>query len=99
MSLTCQLSKPVQNVSGVFTGKQRWSNLIGKNVQRTGMGGRKCLEQLLRINPGIKVLVASGYAADVQVRQIVEAGVKGFLRKPYNVRQMLREVRRVLDVA
>jgi two-component system, cell cycle sensor histidine kinase and response regulator CckA len=62
-----------------------------------GMGGRKCLEQILKINPRAKVLIASGYAAEASAEETRKGGAKGFLRKPYSLQQMLLEVRRVLD--
>jgi PAS domain S-box-containing protein len=62
-----------------------------------GMGGRRCLEQILQINSGAKVLIASGYAANASSEETRKIGAKGFLGKPYSLQQMLQEVRRVLD--
>ena len=61
------------------------------------MGGRECLRELLSIDPTAKVLIASGYAADGQIDATLEEGAKASIRKPYNVGQMLRKVRKVLD--
>jgi two-component system, cell cycle sensor histidine kinase and response regulator CckA len=61
------------------------------------MGGKQCLEELLKIEPQIKVLIASGYSADGRTKEIVEAGAKGFVSKPYNVQSMLQAARDALD--
>ena len=62
------------------------------------MGGKQCLEGLLSLNPSVKVIIASGYSADGPTKDTLTAGVKGFVSKPYNIRQMLGVVREVLDL-
>jgi DNA-binding NtrC family response regulator len=62
-----------------------------------GMGGKKCLEELLRMNPLVNVVIASGYSINEPMREALDEGAKGFIRKPYELRQMLKTVREVLD--
>jgi two-component system, cell cycle sensor histidine kinase and response regulator CckA len=61
------------------------------------MGGAECLRELLQIDQRVNVLVASGFSADASVRKTVEIGAKGFVSKPFRVKDLLRDVRRVLD--
>ena len=61
------------------------------------MGGKQCLEELLKIDPQVKALVASGFAANGQTKEAMETGARGFVSKPYNVKHMLQAVRGVLD--
>jgi two-component system cell cycle sensor histidine kinase/response regulator CckA len=61
------------------------------------MEGHRCLEELLKINPSVKIVIASGYSPNAQARKAIETGAKGFVKKPFDVRQMLMEVRTVLD--
>ncbi len=61
------------------------------------MGGTKCLEELLKIAPHVKVIIASGYAADGQMQETIESSAKAFVSKPYDIRGLLRTVRQVLD--
>ena len=61
------------------------------------MGGKQCLEELLRVDRNIRVLIASGFAANGQTKEAIETGARGFVGKPYNVKQMLKAVREVLD--
>jgi PAS domain S-box-containing protein len=62
-----------------------------------GMGGDKCLRGLLELNPQAKVLMASGYSVNEAAKEAIEAGAKGFVAKPYQVREMLGVVREVLE--
>lgn len=61
------------------------------------MGGRQCLEDLLSVNPAVKVIIASGFSAGDPIREALAAGAKGFVEKPYDLRQVLRVVRETLD--
>ncbi|MBM3299274.1 MAG: PAS domain S-box protein, partial [Deltaproteobacteria bacterium] len=61
------------------------------------MDGRQCLGELLKIDPNVRVLVASGFDANGPTKEAIETGARGFVGKPYNVRQMLQAVREVLD--
>ncbi len=62
------------------------------------MGGQQCLEELLRIDPTVKVLVASGLYSEGPLKAAIESGARGLLRKPYGVSTMLAAVRETLDV-
>ncbi|HTY23903.1 MAG TPA: PAS domain S-box protein [Desulfomonilaceae bacterium] len=61
------------------------------------MGGRECLRELQKIDPQVKVLVASGYSADASVKEMLHMGAKGFVNKPFRIKELLRDVRRILD--
>ena len=61
------------------------------------MGGTECLKGLLKIDPNVKVLTASGFSADASVKETIQIGAKGFVAKPFRVKDLLSEVRKVLD--
>jgi two-component system, cell cycle sensor histidine kinase and response regulator CckA len=63
------------------------------------MGGLKCLVELLKIDPAARVLIASGYSAEGLAREALKSGARGFVGKPYNIKQLLKSVRDVLDAA
>jgi DNA-binding NtrC family response regulator len=72
-------------------------DLVILDLIMPGMGGRRCLEELLRMNPKVKVVIASGYSVDGHTQEALEAGAKNSVSKPYAIRQMLKVVRDVLD--
>ena len=61
------------------------------------MGGKQCLEELLKINPQIKALIASGFAIKGDTKTFLDTEAKGIVPKPFNMRELLRSVRHVLD--
>jgi len=61
------------------------------------MGGKQCLEELLKINPQVKALIASGFAVKGDTKAFLDTEAKGIVPKPFNMRELLRSVRHVLD--
>ena len=70
--------------------------LVILDVIMPGMGGIKCLQQLLEVDPQVKVIMASGYT-DHNSEKVLDLGPKRFLNKPFNLDKLLLEVREVLD--
>jgi len=60
------------------------------------MDGGDTYDRLKEINPGIKVLLASGYDIDYQGRDIMERGCDGFIQKPFNMNELLEKIRGIL---
>ena len=63
------------------------------------MGGDKCLEEILAINPDAKIVISSGAAVEGKKKETLESGARGFVSKPFQLRDMLKTVREVLDSA
>jgi PAS domain S-box-containing protein len=63
------------------------------------MGGKQCLEEILRTDPQAKVLVTSGYSVNGPTKDALEVGATGFINKPYDIKELARAVRKVLDEA
>jgi CheY-like chemotaxis protein len=72
-------------------------DLVVLDIIMPRMGGRKTYERLREVNPGVKVLLSSGYSKKGQAQDILAAGARGFLQKPYDLRAVLRRVREVLE--
>ena len=61
------------------------------------MGGEDCLREMLKINPQVKALIASGFAVKGDTKVFLNEEAKGRVAKPFNMRELLRSVRHVLD--
>ena len=72
-------------------------DLVVLDLSMPGMGGQKCLEKLLELDPEAKVVISSGYAANGAVARTLETGAAAFVSKPYNKSKLLHTVRQVLD--
>jgi two-component system, cell cycle sensor histidine kinase and response regulator CckA len=72
-------------------------SLVILDLIMPGMGGKRCLEELLLFNPDVKILVASGYSLDGLGQDEQGTGAKGFVNKPYDAKHILAAIRNVLD--
>ena len=72
-------------------------DLVVLDISMPGMGGHKCLQELLRINPEVKVIIASGYSRDAQLKGRLEPVVAGYVAKPFKMAELQKKVREVLD--
>jgi PAS domain S-box-containing protein len=71
--------------------------LVILDLGMPGMGGHRCLEEIRKIDPPAKVLIASGYSMNAQVKKSLEMGAAGYIGKPYRINVLLRKVREILD--
>ena len=72
-------------------------HLVVMDLGMPGIGGHKSLQKLLQLDPRVKVLIASGYSINGQVKKSMDAGAAGYLSKPYQLKDLLNKVREVLD--
>ena len=61
------------------------------------MSGRETFEALKRANPDIHVLLASGYSVNGTATELLRQGCSGFIQKPFNLIQLSKKVREVID--
>lgn len=72
-------------------------DLIILDINMPGMGGRKSLEEFFRIDPGMKVIITSGYSLAGPAGDAMKAGAAGFVPKPFTMSDLLKAVRDALD--
>ena len=77
-------------------GKERIDAVI-LDLGMPGMGGQRCLQGLLKIDPEVKVIIASGYTNHDKINDIMESGAAAFISKPYHHLNMLNKLRKLLD--
>ncbi len=73
------------------------SDLVILDLNMPGMGGHHCLELLRRLDPGVKVLIASGFSAQLIPSETIQLGISAVVNKPFLWEDMLRKIRVVLD--
>jgi PAS domain S-box-containing protein len=81
----------------LYRDKKKSISLIILDLIMPGMGGRWCLEELMKMNPWLKIIIASGFSVNGPAKEVLETGANGFIDKPYDVKQMLSKIREVLD--
>ena len=72
-------------------------DLVILDLSMPGMGGGKCLEALIALDPQAKVVICSGYSRDGELEKTLAGKAAGMLPKPFSRAEMLKTVRKVLD--
>jgi PAS domain S-box-containing protein len=81
----------------IYLKKRAEISLILLDFMMPGMGGKECLDRLLEIDSTVKVIIGTGYSADLAAKELAGHGAKKLLSKPYDVKGTLRIIRDVLD--
>ena len=80
----------------IFLNNQSEVNLVILDMKMPYNGGTTFF-QLKNINENVKVLIASGYAEDHQIREMMEIGCGGFIQKPFGINELSQKIMNVLN--
>ena len=61
------------------------------------MNGKETYIELKKINPEIKVLLASGFTRDDRVEEVLKLGVNDFIQKPYTIYELSETIQKVIN--
>ncbi|MGM0425539.1 MAG: response regulator, partial [Thermodesulfobacteriota bacterium] len=87
-----------ENALHIYSSRNPRIDLVVLDLSMPGMGGRRCLQEILDFDPRARVLVTSGYAAEDKAT--CEGGgsqTVDFLAKPFQLYQLAEKVRELLD--
>jgi len=85
-----------QEAIEVFLKNQSEVDLVILDMRMPYNGGTTFF-QLKKINANVKVLIASGYAIDQQIREMMEQGCSGFIQKPFSINALSQKIMNVLN--
>ena len=71
-------------------------SLVILDMVMPDMSGRQTFEVLQQIEPGIKVLLASGYSMEGQARDLLAHGCCGFIQKPFGTAVLSAKLQEIL---
>ena len=60
-------------------------------------GGHQTFYRIRELDPNANILLSSGYISEDEVHDLLEQGARGFLPKPHRLKQVMSEIRRILD--
>ncbi|MGO9569900.1 MAG: PAS domain S-box protein [Desulfomonilaceae bacterium] len=82
---------------GIYQEKKEEIDLVLLDLNMPGMGGAECLNAILKIDPKARVLIATGFSSNQSKKRIMENGAIEFVAKPFEAKDLLRAIRRVLE--
>ncbi|MFH1480921.1 MAG: response regulator [Pseudomonadota bacterium] len=71
--------------------------VILKLTIKGGMGGDQAIKELIKIHPGVKAIIASGYAKTKEVDAAQELGAGKYIEKPYTLEKIGVAVKEELE--
>jgi nitrogen-specific signal transduction histidine kinase/CheY-like chemotaxis protein len=83
----------------IYRRRKEEISLVILDLLMPEMSGRDCLMELVKIDPSVKVLIASGYSPEDKLHKEIRPLVKGFVQKPFAMAELVKEVRSGLDGA
>ncbi len=72
-----------------------WPELVTLDITMPQMDGLTCLQKMLALRPGTRVLVISALADSATGLRALKLGARSFLPKPFTEVQLLAEIRRM----
>ncbi len=58
--------------------------------------GKETFIELKKLDPGVRVLVSSGFRSDSRIDEVLKMGARGFLQKPYTIEELSVELAKVI---
>ncbi len=71
-------------------------DLVILDIKMPDMDGKAVFEEMLKINPGVRVLLASGFSEEEQHYDLLKSGAAGFIGKPFIVDKLLEAIGRIM---
>jgi PAS domain S-box-containing protein len=71
-------------------------SLVILDLTMPQMGGEETLRELRRLDPGVQVLLSSGYTESDVASRLGATGAQGFVSKPYTLTELRHRIRAVL---
>ena len=81
----------------IYHQNQKEISLVLLDLIMPEMSGRICLEELIKINPDVKVVIVSGFCSDDTPEDFSNTGARGFVSKPYDLDNLMRTIQKVLQ--
>lgn len=81
----------------IYRTNQKKIDMVILDMVMPEIGGGDTYDKLRDVNPDIKVLLSSGYSIDGQADKILSRGCDGFIQKPFDIKFLSLEIRKILD--
>ncbi|MBD3279020.1 MAG: response regulator, partial [Candidatus Aegiribacteria sp.] len=100
--LLAEIGYRTESVSGgrqalkVYSEDPHGFEAVMLDLSMPGMDGLECYRELKKLDPSVKVILATGFSRDGRVQELLDMGVNGFLQKPFRLRELADMLQAVL---
>ncbi len=82
----------------VFKIHQGQIDLVILDMNMPVMDGKEMFRKLKRLAPDVRALLATGFALDGEVQELMDEGVTGFIQKPFRMEEIDTAIRELLSL-
>jgi two-component system, cell cycle sensor histidine kinase and response regulator CckA len=86
-----------EEATRLYKEKEDKIDLVVLDMIMPGLSGNETFDRIREVNPSAKIILSSGYSLNSQAQQIMDKGCHGFIQKPFDMTQISRLVREILD--
>ncbi|MBN2858099.1 MAG: response regulator [Candidatus Delongbacteria bacterium] len=81
--------------------RKNWENidLVILDMVMPHMNGSDTFTALQEIDPGVRVLLSSGYSMTGEAQELMKKGAKGFIQKPFRVGELTKSIAEIFPYA
>jgi PAS domain S-box-containing protein len=90
------LAKDGEEAIELYRCHQRKIDAVILDMVMPSMDGGETYDRLKEVDPGIKVLLSSGYGVDGQANEILARGCNGFIQKPFSLSELSGKLEGIL---
>ena len=80
----------------LFKAKPEHFDLVVTDQTMPGMTGDALAREMMRIRPGLPVIICTGYSQSIDERKAFEMGIRGFVMKPILINRIAVAIRKAL---
>ena len=80
----------------IYTRHQKTIAVVVSDLGLPKFGGDELCRRLAKLNPGIRLIIASGYVDPAVRERMTQEGVREYVHKPYNPNELLSAIHTVL---
>lgn len=97
LGYTVLLAANGQEAVDIYRSNPGQIDLVLLDMVMPEMNAREAFFILKEMDPDVNVLLSSGFVSEEDTQDVLSAGARGFLRKPYSMHDLAQKVRDILD--
>ncbi len=80
----------------LFKKRHKEIDIVLLDLVMPNKSGKECFQEMLAIDPDVKVILSSGFSQDERVEAVMKMGIQAFLHKPYTLKNLASVIQKIM---